>query len=164
MPEVPPVIRAILPANLPPEPSVVFIMMFFCWLEAPLPMITAVRTHGLAHGTIDSRRAQAIAVQDGTLTNGSRLNLVKKPRFCGFFSGGEAPAFVSLHRLFDEKSSLALRPLFSGQKISVEWMFIALWTAIAIGLVIWRRRCSVNCPGAARTPVPERPARTAPSR
>jgi len=57
-----------------------------------------------------------------------------------FLLGRRAPAFVSLHRLIDEKSSLALRPLFSGKKIPVEWMFIALWTAIAIGLAIWRRR------------------------
>jgi len=42
--------------------------------------------------------------------------------------------------LIDEKSSLALRPLFSGKKIPVERMFIALWTAIAIGLAISRRR------------------------
>jgi hypothetical protein len=30
-------------------------------------MNTAVRTRGLAYGTIDSRRAQAIAIQDRTL-------------------------------------------------------------------------------------------------
>jgi len=30
-------------------------------------MNAAVRTRGLAYGTIDLRRAQAIAVQDGTL-------------------------------------------------------------------------------------------------
>jgi len=53
-----------------------------------------------------------------------------------FLLGQRDPAFVSLHRLIDEKSSLALRPLFSGQKIQVEWMFTALWTAIAIGLAI----------------------------
>jgi hypothetical protein len=40
----------------------------------------------------------------------------------------------------DEKSSLALRPLFSGKKIPVERTFIALWTAIAIGQAVWRRR------------------------
>jgi len=44
-----------------------------------------------------------------------------------FLLGRRVPAFVSLHRLIDEKSSLALRPLFSGKKIPVEWMFIALW-------------------------------------
>jgi hypothetical protein len=130
-------------------------------------MNTAVRTRGLAYGTIDSRRAQSHRGPRWDPSNGSRSDLVKKPRFCGFFSGGELQRFVSLNRLIDEKSSfgesvagtrrnnviaattvsiaamgiaLALRPLFPGKKIPVEWMFIALWTAIAIGLAIWRRR------------------------
>jgi len=38
--------------------------------------------------------------------------------------------------LIDEKSRLALRPLFSGEKIPVERMFVALWAATAIGPAI----------------------------
>jgi amino acid transporter len=34
--------------------------------------------------------------------------------------------------------ALALRPLFSRKKVPVEWMVLALWIAIAIGLAIWR--------------------------
>jgi hypothetical protein len=69
---------------------------------------------------------------------------VKKLRFCGFFSGGEIQRSfrwvaggtiviaATTVNIASVGIALALRPLFSGKKIMVEWMFIALWTAIAI--------------------------------
>src|SRR6202044_328598 len=51
------------------------------WLEAPLPMNSAVRTRGLAYGTIASRRAEAIAVHDGTLATAVGQVLSKSRAF-----------------------------------------------------------------------------------
>src|SRR5580658_2682941 len=92
MPEVPQLSgRSCLPIFRQNLQSCSQVVLF--WLEAPLPMNTAVRTRGLAYGTIDSRRAQSHRGPRWDPSNGSRSDLVKKPRFCGFFSGGEQRFF-----------------------------------------------------------------------